>query len=276
MIKQNPFSVYDFLGYFIPGALLIYLYLIIKYLRTLQTDFTIDKFLNSNKELQIDQLLFFIILSYSLGHLVNFCSSQSIEKYSIWRYGYPSKYLLKRDSELYWKKNTKTGYLSRVALPIMIFPISFYDLVFGEVLNFKKLYTKSLDALLIKKVNFKAKNLNDHLFNNIGDSDETEDHDFFRIISHYTYENSKNHQARLSNYVALYGFLRTLTLISVVAFWFCLYHILRYNNCHITWITLAIVGLLSYLFFMAFMKFYRRYTLEGLMLIAIDEDLEEK
>lgn len=275
MIKQNPFSVYDFLGYFIPGALLIYLYLLIKYLRTLKTDFTIDKFLNSNKEFQIDQLLFFIILSYALGHLINFCSSQSIEKYSIWRYGYPSKYLLKLESDKYWKNNNKTGYLSRIVLPILIFPISIYDLILGEVLNFKSLYTKSLDPLLVKKVNIKAKNLNNLLFK--GSEFPTEDdHDFFRIISHYTYENSKNHQSKLSNYVALYGFLRTLTLISVVAFWFCLYHIVRYNNCHITWVTLAVLGLLSYLFFMAFMKFYRRYTLEGLMLIAVDKELQEE
>ena len=34
MIKQNPFSVYDFLGYLIPGSLVIYSYLIIDYLKT--------------------------------------------------------------------------------------------------------------------------------------------------------------------------------------------------------------------------------------------------
>jgi hypothetical protein len=32
---------------------------------------------------------------------------------------------------------------------------------------------------------------------------------------------------------------------------------------------------LSYIAFMAYMKFYRKYTLEGLMLIVVDKNIQE-
>lgn len=71
----------------------------------------------------------------------------------------------------------------------------------------------------------------------------------------------------------MYGFLRTLTLINIMIFWFLLHSIIIDGNKNIGISTIIFVSFVSYLFFMAFMKFYRRYTLEGLMLIAIDKEL---
>lgn len=274
MIKQNPFSLYDFLGYFIPGALLIYIYLFIEYLKNLTEPFKLTEFLKDTQDFQIDKFLFFIIISYSLGHLVNFISSITIEKYANWKYDYPSKYLLgvKNDT-----KFLKTFSFKRIILIILILPISILDFVLGEFFKFKNLYTRKLDNLLIDIIKEKGTKLVNDLYKNLqGNTDgfTIREHDFHRIFTHYTFENSKNHQFKLVNYVVLYGFLRTLSLITISLFWYLVYLKLMIGNDFICWYHFLITGLISYTFFMAFMKFYRRYTLEGLMLIAIDKEIK--
>lgn len=106
------------------------------------------------------------------------------------------------------------------------------------------------------------------------DEGKGNDFDFHRIITHYVYENSKHHQAKMSNYVALYGFLRTLSLIfNLLAIYFSIRIICFLDfNLNNGIILFTLTGI-SYLSFMAFMKFYRRYTLEGLMIIVIDKDI---
>lgn len=272
---QNPFSLYDFMGYFIPGSLLIYLYLFISDIEKLGKNFKIDAFLKSNKDFQLDELLFFVIISYALGHLVNFISSITIEKFAIWMYGYTSKYLLGFHNKKYWGKNNCTGYFLRIILPIVIFPVATLDYFFGVLLRFKDLYTKELDLLLIDIINEKGLILIKKLYKTSAtEINLSEFDDFFRIFAHYTFENSKQHQIKLINYVVLYGFLRVLTFISVVAFWFSIYNQLFTDSKLITPITTITISIISYVFYMAFMKFYRRYTLEGLMLIAVDTSLE--
>lgn len=273
MIKQNPFSLYDFLGYFIPGALLIYLYLFIEYFNSLNGRFEFISFLKESDSPQIEKFLFFIIVSYALGHLINFTSSITIEKYANWIYDYPSKYLLNLvDERVFWK----TLNFRRILTVIFIFPIMILDLILGNIFNFKKYYTRKLDNFLIEIIRGKGLLLINQIFKDIEKTDqvfELRSYDFHRIFAHHTFENSKNHQFKLVNYVVLYGFLRSMSLISVIVFWFLIHIKFVECNDNITYMHLLTTGLISYIFFMAFMKFYRRYTLEGLMLIAIDKDI---
>jgi hypothetical protein len=275
MIKQNPFSLYDFLGYFVPGAILVYFYLLLDYLSELKTEFQLKDFLKSSGDLRLEQILFFIIISYALGHLINFLSSITIEKYSIWKYDYPSKFLLNLDKRPYWTKGI--GILWRLLVPLMILPITFLDLILGDLLRFKNFYTRKLDDFLIGLIKEKGNSLVNKLFKNTENNQSINktinDYDFFRIFAHYTFEHSKSHQFKMVNYVALYGFLRVLTFILVITFWFVIYSMIVSETLDFNvWILIGI-SLTGYTFFMAFMKFYRRYTLEGLMLIAINEDL---
>lgn len=65
---KSPFSLYDFLGYFIPGALFFYLLVLffkIEEIKWLDIDFFRDLRL-------FDQSVAFIILSYVLGHVINY------------------------------------------------------------------------------------------------------------------------------------------------------------------------------------------------------------
>ena len=283
MIKQNPFSIYDFLGYFIPGALVIYIFLILFSSSSFENFNSIFTVVGNNKILDFDNILFFVIVSYALGHLINFSSSITIERYANWKYNYPSKYLMDLvPDHKYWTGPRKIkvwkGFLS-----ILIFPVSISDYILGEVFSFKAFYTRKADSFIIEMV--KSKGL--ILLNKLGApwTKSLREYDFHRIFSHYVYENSKNHQSKMNNYVTLYGFLRSLCFISVIFCWFLvykLYNIFKYDPIFSNFqdfknllFTIIILGLCSYLFFMAFMKFYRRYTLEALMLIVIDPTLKD-
>jgi len=291
MIKQNPFSLYDFLGYFIPGAIILQLLLLIPHLDSITTYNDLVNILSAKEEFQIDKFIFFIIISYSIGHLVNYLSSLTIERFAYWKYDYPSKYLINiNHHQSYFRKDiARKNLIYRIILAIIIFPVFIWDLVLGEFLKFKDFYTKKLDDFLIEVIIQKFLLLLDKLYP--PDCDGLKDKDYHRILAHYVYENSKNHQYKLTNYVALYGFLRCLCLITVCGFWiYVVYIIISINNFYSNlsciklrdlliafsfskFIILIIISFISYIYFMAFMKFYRRYTLETYMLIAIDKEI---
>ncbi|MFA6712186.1 MAG: hypothetical protein WCS33_05715, partial [Candidatus Caldatribacteriota bacterium] len=46
----------------------------------------------------------FVIISYVLGHALNYLSSLTIERYSIWSIGYPSRFILGEKQSCYLKK----------------------------------------------------------------------------------------------------------------------------------------------------------------------------
>lgn len=280
MIKQNPFSVYDFLGYLIPGSVLIYSYFIIDFIKE-NDQFKLNDFIKTFKNLEFEGVFFFIIIAYTVGHLISFMSAITVERYSNWRYNYPSKYLLDMKYGGFWESARNWKDVAwRIIIITILLPCVICDLFFGELLGFKMFYKKSLDSMLKDLIGYKSNRLLAKIgLHKIKDPErylegKTNGYDFHRIITHYAYENSKNHQSKMSNYVALYGFLRTLCLIfNLLTIYFVVRTIL-YSK--INWENILITLILSgicYLAFMAFMKFYRRYTLEGLMIITIDENL---
>lgn len=268
-IKQNPFSLYDFLGYFVPGAFAIYS-LIFTYGHIYKNSSIelLRKYLSFNSpELYIP----FIIFSYILGHFLSFISSITIEKYSNWAFGYPSKYLLGMPPAGYFTVGSpKTiRFLIRIFICIFMFPISILDYIFGKRLHMRELYTKKLDSLLIVVIKKKVEAILSECCASNYNSDLSED-DFFRYIYHYAVENAKNHAQKMQNYVALYGFLRTITLILVMLFWILLWHV-YYSEVSIlkSLVLLTVYSLIPYIFFMAFEKFYRRFSLEAMMATAV-------
>ncbi len=303
-MKQNPFSLYDFLGYLIPGSTLIYVYLIIEKWSSNKSDFDLEKFLSSLSESNFQDIFFFVIVAYSLGHLISFVSSITVEKYGNWRYGYPSKTVIGYEKKSYWVLDTEPSthltdkYLyetdtvkssrrkknfGRFILVLIILPLFLIEYIVGIKFNFKNFYSKGLDPYLMDSIKEKTIFLLNSIKND-PDSSVAESKlktiDFNRIVHHYAFENSKEHQFRMVNYVALYGFLRNLVLTFVFAFWF--YFVislktidldLRINWKMIGWNCLIMV--ISFISFMAYMKFYRRYTLEGLMLIVVDKELKD-
>ncbi len=274
-MKQNPFSLYDFLGYFVPGALVLYLYFIIEQFKKSNKFVLLDALENANNP-NIESILPFVIISYVLGHFLSYISSITIEQYANWKYDYPSKYLLALPARHFWNGlHSFHCYFWRIVLIIFLAPMVVFDFVVGQILGFKKFYHKKLDSNLAKLITIKLKTLVRKLEpneQNIFDVGNGKNQDFHRIIYHYVYENSKCHQSKLNNYVALYGFLRTLTLVMIILFWYIILHTSFFSNFN--WISVILITVLAaviYVFFMGFMKFYRRFTLEGLMVLAISK-----
>lgn len=302
-MKQNPFSLYDFLGYLIPGSTLIYVYLIIEKWSNNKTDFSFEKALSSLSESDFQNILFFVIIAYSLGHLISFVSSITVEKYGNWRYGYPSKTVIGYKKKSYWvMKSEPTTSLTdkylyevdtnehsrrkknvgRFILIVFILPLFLIEYLVGIKLNFKNFYSKGLDAYLMEIIKKKTICLINSINNNpngLIEESKLKSIDFNRVVHHYAFENSKEHQFRMVNYVALYGFLRNLVLTFILAFWF--YFIISLKtidfDLYINWKMIGwnfLIMIMSFISFMAYMKFYRRYTLEGLMLIVVDKEIK--
>lgn len=306
---KNPFSLYDFLGYFVPGALCLYILL---FLFDMSEVKSFDEIANFHFG-RVDLSIAFIIFAYITGHAINYISSITIEKYSNWMFGYPSAFLLKKGNYSFYKKWTKKelekcfeGNISkwnihlrikkwmyqctlkkiqnfsqlklhsstwRFVLLFFIFPVSTMDWAVGKKMGLRGYYTNPLDNVLILSV---QKNLKSLLHNlSIQGDDEF---DFNRILNQYYYEKFDKHILKFDNYVALYGFCRCLSLIfclttSSLFLLFCFSNAVKFSSQLV--ILFCLSGFLSFVFFMAFMKFYRRYTLECFMCLVIDKTLEE-
>ena len=276
-MKQNPFSLYDFMGYFIPGATSIYLIQIVNVIKN-SDSIDLAKILTSFPTIRTEGILIFLILSYVLGHLISYLSSITIEKYAIWKYGYPSKYLLDINENSYWTGAKKFHSIFwRISLLILLLPTVTLDFILGKYFGFKNFYSNKLDPMLAKLIRLKLNRLLIKLGmtqKNGFNKGEGNENDFNRIVLHYTYENSKSHQSKLTNYVSIYGFLRTFTLIVNSLFWYFMFHTYLWGDFNSKSILIVMgISIISYIFFMSFMKFYRRYTLEGLMILAVDENI---
>lgn len=284
-MEKGPFSLYDFMGYFFPGALS--LYLIILSQNDIGSYFSKDFFLNVNKkfiELPLYMILFYVIISYCLGHFLSFFSTLTIEKYTRILYDDPSKILIS-DKPFQQKslKELKINFF-RFIIFLLIWPLILSDLFIVRIAKFDHSYLRNIDepynSLIKKRIN--------KVFENIGyegDIFENSKNNFHQFLIHYNYEFTKYHGHKLMNYVSLYGFLRVITLISSL---FLNYVLINYINTHkiqldfqgvcnfmLFLCCLLSCGLITFVFYLGYLKFYKRYTLENLMLVLI-VDNEQK
>ena len=290
-MDKNPFSIHDFLGYVLPGGVALLLaYMVYKnpdnHYMTSQA--FIDAIKNTIKALNkggittIELSVAFIIVSYIAGHIVAYLSSITVERMAIWHYNYPSVFLLAderkprffSDIKEQWDNKKKFeaigNLIMRLAVSLLLLPLTMCVLLI-KYLHLDQYFIKSLDGYLKESIRIKFKVLAKTL--GISEIKETKDSDTHRVIYHYMYENFPGHRAKMDNYVALYGVLRALTLIAnffILYIWKCQ---VCYIGNHFTWgaicdypyMKVFIMVLVQFLFFMAFMKFYRRFTLESVM-----------
>jgi hypothetical protein len=176
----------------------------------------------------------------------------------------------------------------RLIVAIILLPISLGTLFFGKLCGLRISLVKKLDDVLVDAIKENQKYLLDflHISTNNEKKSENEDEDeenieedgdFHRIVYHYVYEHQNHHPAKLDNYVALYGFLRAITLISNCAFMVLLVKALKsitFEDGYVfdLQITIYLIALflITYVFFLAFIKFYRRFTLESYMSLVTD------
>ena len=299
-MQKNPFSLLDFLGYVFPGAfgiLVIYFIYSNPELRGLdEFIYACQNVYNDVKvESSIESTLFFMLLSYVIGHFIAYLSSITVENFAVWLYGYPSDFLLGQEDD---SKSTRTcrvfttyktryflrfnrddiinviyANIWRSLVGFFLMPILLCSIFIGKILAVERIYIKKLDDDLISSIYAHSFVLSNFLGYYSGDRET----DFHRVIHHYEYEQQPNHARTMDNYVALYDFLRSICLIFNCLFLYLFFVValpsidfsMKFDSGLI--LMLCSVMLITYIFFMSFMKFYRRYTLENFMCLLIDQ-----
>jgi len=265
-LKQNPFSLYDFLGYLIPGLLfLLGIWTLRNHLAVPASSFT--ELFASMDDLSTASYIAIALLAYVSGHFLSYCSSMTIERYSEWTLGFPSKFLLSDEKKSYFDIGEKSNihYLIRCLMFILLLPISIFDIVFGKYFLLRDSYAKKVEDPLLLLINNKLS----ATLNKAGVSSAHTNDRFFRYFYHFAVENSKAHLPKMQNYVALFGFMRTLTFLSIVLFWvvlyktFCLYGF----SSHFIFL-LSSLSIIAIVFYLGFIKFYRRFSLEVFMAVT--------
>ncbi len=271
-MKQNPFSFYDFLGYMLPGAALLYIVAFVFGVDEIAAKFSLEDTSNSTAS----QLLSFIpavIFSYLLGHVLAIGSSALIEAFTNYSNGYPSEFLFNVKPKAYLSSDTSNGQCGRVVLWFLILPISVFKLVLKDTLKIKmfnqaKPLPKQLrDAafkkcIVILREDIKVDTTQMNLEHGI-------DGDYLRLLYHFIFENSERHSGKLQNYVALYGLTRNVSFVFIVLFWGAVYSYFFASKLNIGLLHIFSFATLAYVFYIGFVKFYRRYSLEAVMAASV-------
>lgn len=295
--NANPFSFQDFLGYLIPGAFFIFGLGIVHQSAfvnfRMQEAFKLVSFFYQDTSLA--GIVFMIILAYVIGHLLSYISSMTVEKYSEWTIGYPSRYVFEENRLPSWQmgfylyfnryfnppiiKNRAANdvnngarwsiRIQRFFVALFLFPFSSIIIVLvmiGMNDTFKKGIMDDLAKILRKKADKKLKALGFRRTSSLQYHGE-----LFKLLYHYVIENKPHHRTKMQNYLALYVYARTISLSFVIFFWSTalIHRNLIYDMQY--WFSLLMLAVFSSLFYLAFVKFYRKFTLECYMAIATHE-----
>jgi hypothetical protein len=293
--KQNPFSLYDIIGYFIPGSIFLFLFLLFDVeleksapntnssISVLKDIFSFIENLCKNCEssvfLSIISFLVFFSISYVIGHIISILSNIIIEKSIYCQHHNYLSYIILNKENLDKIPNNNPPCLST----LLLFYIGFYDLIF-EGLNYNDLnHNNSLDCIRKNIIcNAIAKILKDfYQFDGekICDIDKYEDFEphkkpednFFEPIYHYVLERATHHAYKIQNYVALYGFMRNISMVFCLLFWITiigvishLLQIITLKYYELNLVFLIIFSFLSFITLVGLHKYKKRYTLEVL------------
>ena len=288
-MNKNPFSFYDFLGYLFPGiiilALTVFAVALAKESAPIEEYFQINKFVDVFQDKQglkwWETTILTIILAYVAGHIFSYLSSVMVEYLPNRLFGYPSHYLLHTENispkmlfQRYFVLDINLGRLLwRVVVAFVLFPL--IPLLFwGKCLKIIDFIVRPLDDYVRNSIQRKLVQLSRTL--NLDIPDVNSKADYHRIVMHYVYLNIPNCQRKADNYVAIYGFLRTMTLIACIYFDYFFYWQVFTLNIHagVNWnavLILLLMGILCNVLFMGFVKFYRRFTLENYMALLTEK-----
>jgi hypothetical protein len=267
--KQSPFSPYDLLGYLIPGGLALYAVAgLVAMTSPSETLATLIGRLAPG--MGIEAVVALSVVAYVVGHFLSLLSGMTLERYANWRFGYPSHFLLGLPEPAFFGSLPWGEKAWRAVVFIFLLPVSALDWFAEKVLRLRNLYVKPLDSYLqgIARRGLEAldKRFETGISRRYGK--QTSD-DFLRLSYHYIVDAAPNHIGYLLNYVALYGFLRTLAFLSVALFWVTI--ALRAGSA----LSLTKVICFSLLFaasaflgFVGFLKFYRRFSLSTLLAMS--------
>lgn len=264
-----------------------------------------------DESINIETSVICVVLAYILGHIIAYLSSVTVEYFANKTFGYPSEYLMLSTKQSWLililryffniskeefkndetrkqmflrliKKDFLWRYvigrlLWRMIICMILFPISFMTFSFGFIFGINRFVTRPLDDYLIDGIKNKYSNLISKI--GISHSEDELKCDFHRLIMHYVYYNLPVCQNKTDNYISLYGFLRSICFILNGMFLFITVKVLPSLNIYAPFdekkvLTWSILFMLSYISFLAFVKFYRRFTLENYMIMLTEKESE--
>ena len=156
-MKQNPFSFYDFLGYMLPGALLLYIATFLFGFNQIIISFNSELPENSTYN-QIFSFIPAVIISYLIGHILSIGSSALIEAFTNYSNGYPSEFLFNVEPKKYLSSDSTYGNVGRIILWCSILPISMFKFFLKDMLKIKMFnQAKSLPKPLREATFYKCK-----------------------------------------------------------------------------------------------------------------------
>lgn len=295
-MNKNPFSIYDFLGYLFPGLIFLTILFWIFHQGNISLlgYFDFYKYIDLLKKGKdydwLESTVFIIVASYVTGHVIAYLSSSTVEYFTNRLFSYPSHYLLHKENftfggmfSKYFKPFCIGSFMWRLLVLLILFPVSVFMLFLGKLLSITSFVARPLDEYVRNSITNKLNNLSTTL--SLDRPDVNSDADYHRIVMHYVYLNIPNCQRKVDNYVAMYGFLRAITLIACIVFDYFLVDQVSYSyaiinkcgwdRCCVDWTSVKIFVLMAFvtnLLYMAFVKFYRRFTLENYMALLTEKD----
>lgn len=264
-VKQSPFSLYDFLGYLFPGAIAIFsLHYVFSYLG-MDTGLTELTALT-----QASAILPFTLLSYLGGHLLSLLSSFTVERYYLWNFDYPSKMLLNYDRRPLFESRFSMLNCAKWVCILLLLPVSLCVACMCFFAAGRPGIAQSMDSLLTRIIRFKITRLlvEKGQVSNPNQYAGPNSSDFFRFVYHYALEAAPAHFGKMQNYVALFGFNRAMCFLFCIIFWVGIASVMFMPTDRAVRVVM-VSSTVSLFFFFGFAKFYRRFSLEALMAMAV-------
>lgn len=280
--KAPQFSAYDFLGYLLPGLVLTALMDCSWVYHSKKAAITWEFIVERYSALTWQNTIPLVLFGYFLGHLVSFVSSLVVEEHASLMHGRPESFIVREHKPAYfkcgkWEKGhrivTIAVFLMRSITMFIMLPLTWIELLFTRLVPISRRFSFPITRLL-KRCLIAAEN---RLLEDMGVRTATgqppgrsrdEMHwglGFERLALHYALETAPAHLFTLRNYVVLYGFLRAMTFILLVAAWMVAGHMLGTRKIWEVLMFLFLAGLVIAPCYGAFLKFWTRYHKEALM-----------
>jgi len=280
--KAPQFSAYDFLGYLMPGLVLIALidctWLYHAKSIALSWDYLTERY----SALKWQDTIPLVLFGYFLGHTVSFLSSMIVEEHARLMHGSPASFIVRKAKPSYFdcgKWTLKRGFgnavivVIRFCMAMFMFPLTWIEILFSRIVPVSRRYTFPITRLL-KRCLIAAE---DRFLHEMGVTtpagnppgrSKDELHwglGFERLALHYALETAPAHLFTLRNYVVLYGFLRSMTFILLVVAWIIAGHLFWLGQFKHAFMVLGIGGIVVAPSYGGFLKFWTRYHKEALM-----------
>jgi hypothetical protein len=292
-VEKLPFTIYNIVGYFLPGAVLLASIVFALFPDLLVGLYYVRDGLKVSTYAWILISILSIVASYALGYCIAIFSSEGIEEVFIDAFGYPSKFLLGKhcsletectgnsseDNASFLRKIFALHYVLNEQPPACNWLIK----VSHEKARswFGSIFVKSIDDNVINQLDKKF------VERFCMSRKEISGSGWFSLVENYVMNNNESAFMRMYNYVTMYGFCRNLSaalywsaivlfLGVTISFFSSLLNLrwfsLSWDVAIRVYLVILTMILLSGVMAANFAKFYRRYSHEAILAFVTMKD----